>query len=818
MFKNYLKVAIRNLSKRKIYSLINIVGLATGMAICLMIVLFIKNELSYDRFEKNKDQIYRMVVDRKYPGRSTSYSLIPQSFAQTIKQEIPEVTEAVRIFNFLGNGSFQLKQGDKSFEEKHALLVDSNFFNVFDYPFVQGDPATALDKPNTMVLTQTAAKKYFGSAEQAIGQLLQPEGDDDTPPYEVTGVCRDWPENSHFYFEVLISTAGNPGFHFTNYVNFAAHTYLLLHDKASPQSVETKMPGIINKFAAGNIEQRFGVSVEQFQSAGNGYRYYLQPLSSIHLESHLEGELKPNGSLRAIYIFSLVALIILLIACVNFINLSTARSAERAKEVGIRKTFGSEKKMLIWQFLTESSLISLTGMALATGLVFLLLPLFNQISGKELELGSLVTPTAVAILLAFTILIGLVAGMYPAFILSGFRPIEVLRGKFKTGTHGLALRNGLVIFQFAISVILIICTVVVNTQMNYMTGSRLGFNKDQTIIIERTDLLGDNTGAFKNEIKKIAGVENISGASALPGQANFFGVSWQEKGSKEPMTGRGIIVDDQYLATLGLELTGGRFFSRDFPTDSLSVVLNERAVDEMGLKEAVGARLTTPEPFYNAPDGSSLTYTVIGVVRDFHYQSLHIPITPLVFTNGSRLNDVLFEAAVRVKGNRFQKTLEDIGNTWKKFVKDRPFQFEFLDKTIAAQYHAEARTQKLFTFFSTLAILIACIGLLGLAAYTTQQRVHEIGVRKVLGASAGNIVSMLSRDFLKLVTLSALIAFPIAWYAMHQWLQDFSYRIQIGWWMFVGAGAVAVFIALCTISFQAIRAALASPVKSLRTE
>ncbi|MGE5107755.1 MAG: ABC transporter permease [Sphingobacteriales bacterium] len=817
MIKNYFKVAVRNLLKRKVYSLINILGLATGMAICLLIVLFIKSELSFDKSHKNGNNIYRLVVDRKYPGRSTSYSNIPQSYAYAVKQEFPEVKEAVRIYDFLDDGNFQLKYEDKTFEEKKVLIVDSNFFRVFSAIFINGNGENALNKPNAVVMTETTAKKYFGSVDNAVEKILQPEGNNNKP-LEVTAVCKDWPENSHFTFDMLLTTAGNPNFNVINYVNFTAHTYLLLNENASPKALETKFPHVIEKYASGDIEKQFAMSFQQFQAAGNGYHYYLQPLTKIHLISHLEKELKPNGSLTAVYIFSIVAVFILLIACINFINLSTARSSERAKEVGIRKTFGSEKKSLIIQFLTESTLVSITGMLLAIGFAFLLLPLFNQLSGKDLELRSLFNISTILILFAFTLLTGLVAGLYPAFILSSFRPIQVLRGKFKTSTHGLALRNGLVVFQFAISVILIICTVVVNTQMKYMTSEKLGFNKEHTIIIERTDLLGDNTRAFKNEVRKISGVENLSGASALPGQENFFGVSWQEKGSKEPMTGRGMITDDQYQSTLGLQLKEGRFFSKDFPTDSLAVVLNEKAVTEMGLKTPVGASVTTPEEFYNGPNGIQYTYTVIGVVKDFHYQSLHQPITPLVFTNASKFKDVMFLTAVRVKGENFKSTVEAIEKKWNEFVKDRPFHYEFLDKTIAAQYKAEATTQKIFTFFSSLAIFIACIGLLGLTAYSTQQRIHEIGVRKVLGASVENITGMLSKDFMKLVAISVVIAFPVAWYAMHQWLQDFTYRINIAWWMFVGAGAVALLVALITISFQAIKAAVANPIKSLRTE
>lgn len=816
MIKNYLKIAFRNLMKRKIYSFINVTGLAIGMAVCLLIVLFIKSETGFDKFHEEGNNIYRLVVDRKYPGRSTAYSNIPQSYAQAVKQECPEVKEAVRIFNFLGGNGFQLKYEDRKFEEGGALFADSNFFRVFKADIISGSESFALNKLNSVVLTENAAIKYFGSVDKAVGKFLQPEGDNQ--PLEVTAVCSNWPESSHFDFEMLISTAGKEDFNNINFVNFAAHTYLLLHANSKPQAIESKMPAIIEKHATGDIERQFGVSYKKFQEAGNGYNYYLQPLKKIHLISHLESELKPNGSLTAVYIFSVVAIFILLIACVNFINLSTARSGERAKEVGIRKTFGSDKKSLVYQFLSESALLSLIAMLLSIGLAFLLLPMFNQISGKDLKLVGILQINSLLILVSITLITGLFAGMYPAFVLSSFRPIQVLRGKFKTGSYGSALRNGLVVFQFAISVILIICTIIVNLQMQYMTSEKLGFNKEHTIIIERTDLLADNTRAFKNELKQIAGVENVSGTSAMPGQENYFGVSWQERGSKEPMTGRGIITDDQYQAALELQLTQGRYFSKDFPTDSLAVILNENAVKEMGLKNPLGAQITSPDEFYNGPDGTQYIYTVIGVVKDFHYQSLHQPIAPLVFVNSSRFNDVMFLTAVKVKADNFKETVSNIEAKWKEFVKDRPFHYEFLDNTISAQYYAESITERIFTFFSSLAIFIACIGLLGLVAYTTQQRVQEIGIRKVLGASVGSITAMLSKHFINLVLMALVFAVPVAWWMMNKWLEDFTYRIKISWWVFALAGALALFIALITVCFMAIRAALANPIKSLRTE
>ena len=818
MIRNYFKIAWRNLLKRKSYAFINIFGLALGAAICLLIVLFIKSESSVDSWRNDADNVYRMVVKRQYPTRVSSYAIIPDSYAKTVKEELPEVDEVVRVFNFFNNGTFQIQYGDKKFEETEVYYADPTFFEIFKSKILYGTEGGALTKPNSIVLNETTAIKYFGDASQAVGKILLPEGNN-AQPIEVTAVYQDWPEQSHFNFNALLATAGNENFEQENYVGFSAYTYLKLNENASPEQVETAMPGIIKKFAGGNIERQFSMSIDKFMNAGNGYTYYLQPLKDIYLTSDLDNEFQANGNATTLYIFGLVAFFILFIACVNFINLSTARSSERAKEVGIRKTFGSERKGLISQFMAESFLISVFAMIVAVGIFAVIYPVFNDISGKDFSLKSLLNANAILLLISFTCISGLLAGIYPAFVLSSFKPIEVLRGKFKTGKKGRSLRSGLVIFQFAISVTLIICTLVVNRQMEYMTSERLGFNKEQTVIIERTDLLGENTRAFKNELRNIKGVTNVSGASALPGQQNYFGVSWAKfENRNEPITGRGIIADEEYGKTLGLELVEGRFFSKDFPTDSLAVVLNEKAVAELELEDPIGKRLLTSQEFLNAQDGSNYAYVIIGVVKDFHYQSLHEPITPLVFTSASKFNNIMGLTAVHVEGSSFDKALSGIETTWKKFIDDKPLTFQFLDQTIENQYQVERTSRKVFTFFSFITIFIACIGLLGLAAYTTRQRVHEIGVRKVLGASVGNIVSMLSKDFVKLVFVATLIAIPIAWYAMNQWLQSFTYRISSSWDLFVIAAVIALLTAFLTISFQAIKAAISNPIKSLRTE
>jgi putative ABC transport system permease protein len=819
MIKNYFKVAFRSLLKRKGYSFINILGLAVGMASCLLIVLFVQSELNYDLYQQKGDHIVRVALERKYPGRSTSYSIIPQSIGPAIQKEFPEVEACTRIFNFggAGNGNFFMRVGEKVFEEKNVLAVDSNFFSVFTGSFLYGNPAIALQHPNSVVVSESTATKMFGSAEAALGKEFLTDAAEDNH-FMITGVVKDWPDNSHFTFNVLLSDNSFPFIRDDNYINFAAHTYLLLRPGANAKALEAKFPIIIDRYVSGEIARNFGQSFKDFEASGNGYRYYIQPLRRIHLSSDLEAELGVNGSMTSVYIFTVIAIFILFLACINFINLSTARSAERAKEVGIRKTFGSGKSALMGQFIAESILISFLSLLIAFGLIWMLLPLFNKLADKDLGIAYFFTPLRLLFLLCFSILVGVIAGLYPAFVLSSFKPITVLKGRFKSNKYGLALRNGLVVFQFAISVILIISAIIVSQQMNYMLSGALGFKKDHIITVERTDLLDRQHEAFKTELQKIQGVESVSGASSMPGAEGFFGVTFQPLHTTESLTGRGVIVDEDFAKTLHLHLKEGRFFSPAFSTDSLSLVLNETAVKELGLKDPIGTKLTTPDNNFNAPGGSVYEYTVVGVLKDFHFQSLHQKITPLVMINSAKFHYQDPVMAVRIDGNKFNQVINRLEGLWKKFISTKPFHFSFLDQTLANQYRREQTTQKIFTTFSGLAIFIACFGLLGLVAYTTQQRNREISIRKVLGASPGNIITILSKDFLKLVAIGSVVGFPIAWWAMYHWLQNFAFRIDMDWWIFLLAGTLAVFIALLTVSFQSVRAALSNPIRNLRAE
>ncbi|HLK29367.1 MAG TPA: ABC transporter permease [Puia sp.] len=822
MFKNYFKIIIRNLLKRKAFTFINLFGLATGMAICLLLVLYIQNELGYDDFHERGDRIYRLALERKYPGRSAFRGGIPQSIGQAVKKEFPEVLESTRVMTLRNDNQEAIKVmvGDQSFAEKEAVMVDSNFFRVFTGKFLRGNANTALEKPNTVVLTETTAKRYFGSIDNAMGKEIKLGFSD---KYMVSGVCMDWPEKSHFGFSFLTTTSGINYLNEPEYVYFGPYTYLLLNKNVSAAALEAKLPQIVDKYVAGKIAGLFGEPYDKFVAEGNGYRYFLQPIKKIHLNSSLEDELRPTVSMRIIVLFGAIAAFILFLACVNFINLSTALSVERAREVGIRKTFGSRRKELIGQFLSESILFSFASLLIALLLVYLLVPLLNKVAGTALSFAYFLTPMKILLLIVFSILIGVVAGLYPAFVLSSFDPIMVLKGRFKSSRRGVVLRNSLVVFQFSISVILIICTIVVNKQMQYVLGDQLGFKKDHIISVDRVWQLndgkpGDNRHAFVDEISKIAGVENITACNGLPGEdESAGGATWVALDNNASRTDRIMEVDGNFFKLLGLELKDGRTFSKEYTTDSVGVVLNEEAVKDFGLQHPIGARLISKEPFLDSRDGKEHNiFTVIGVVKDFHFQSLHKKIAPVVIINSNKFG--WGTVGVSIKSDHFKTALEAIQKTWSGFGSKNDFHFSFLDQNIAALYKAEESQQKIFTIFSMLAILIACIGLFGLATYSTLQRTKEIGIRKVLGAGTDNIVFILSKDFLRLVIIASLVAFPISWWAMDSWLRNFAYRTNMSWWIFFTAGLMAAIIAFATISFQTIKAAMANPVKSLRSE
>jgi putative ABC transport system permease protein len=812
MLRNYLKIALRNLAKHRTNTAINIAGLAIGMACCLLIVLYVSDELSYDRHWANGDRIYRMALERNYPGRSTKYAIIPPSYAQSVKKEIPEIEQTTRVFDFGGNNNPTLFKIDgRTVEERGVLGVDSTFFQVFQMSLLRGRASQALTRPNTVVLTERTARRLFGTANP-IGKVLEIiQG----PKLEVTGICADPIRNAHFTFNFLVSTRGQQEER-PNHISFAAHTYLLLRPNTTPETVQAKLPAVVEKYAAGEVERNFGVSYKEYVKAGNGYFYFLQPLRSIHLDSHLEAEYQPNGSRSLVSIFSVIAAFVLLIACINFMNLATARSSERAREVGIRKSLGSTTGQLAIQFLTESVLLSLFSLVVAILIVAVVLTPFNNLAGKPLTLWSIVQWETLPLLVGGALFVGLLAGSYPAGVLSKFEPIKVLKGKFSATRQGHWLRNGLVVFQFAVSVLLIVSTIVVFSQLNFIQQKELGFTKESVVKLKGAFFLDKNTEAFKQEVSQLAGVAGVGGTSSAPGDEGFFGITFRKNGDTETVTGRGCVVDENYLQTLQMDMMAGRPFRRS-GNDSLSVILNEEAVRQMGLTNPIGKQLTSPDNFAQQ-GGPPVTYTVVGVVRNFHFGSLHQRISPLFVLNDRVFRRINNELVIRIKADEPTAIVSQIERVWKRYLPDQPFHFSFLDTDWSALYQSEQVAQRIFGLFAMLAIFIACMGLLGLAMYVIRLRTKEIGIRKVLGASVPGLVALLSKDFLVLVLVAILIASPIAWYAMSQWLSDFAYRIDMPWWAFGLAGLLAVGIALLTVSFQSIKAALMNPVKSLRSE
>ncbi len=807
MFKNYLKIAIRSLLKNKIYTAINMLGLTVGLACCVLILLHVQDELSYDEFHPNKEQLYRVALERIYPDYTSFYAVIPSGFSEVFARELPEVNEATRLLGF-PNFTNVVEYEEKVFEENYVFFADSNFFEVFDYELLQGDPDNMLANPNTVILTQSTAQKYFGR-ENPIGKTLQ-MNDNDT---EVVGVMQDLPENSHMKFDFL-SSSTNLGFlQQPNYISFSSYTYLELNPGTDPAQVEAKIPALVEQYASGQIERDLGISYQEYTAAGNGYDYFLQPVPDIHLHSNLQSEIKPNSDIIYVYIFISIAVLILVIACINFVNLATARSAERAREVGVRKVMGSERSQLIRQFLTESVFISFCSMVMAVALIQLILPYFNNLAHKELSLLLFGNGMIGPLLLAFSLLVGILAGLYPALYISSMKPVEVMKGKFQSNARGQWLRSGLVVFQFAISIILISGTLVVHNQMDYIQNKRLGFEKENVLVINNINNL-EQPEVLKQELLNLSGIRNVGGTGTMPGD-NFFGIQFQKPGNSEVMTGKGMTVDDRFIETMDITLLEGRSFSEDY-NDSLNVILNEAAVRAFGLEDPVGSRLINRNQVNNEQVTS--VFTVIGVAENFNFESLRTEITPLAILSSESALGFENYLTVRLSTNAVNETINRAGQIWESLAPGRPFSYSFLDNDLQQLYDAEMTSARIFSSFALLAIIIACVGLFGLAAYTAYQRTKEIGVRKVLGASISGIVLLLSRDFARLVGIAFLIAAPVAWLIMQNWLQNFAFRIDLGIITFVYAGLIALFVAMLTVSYQAVTAAMANPVESLKSE
>ncbi len=807
MFKNYLKTAVRNLSKNKFYTSINIIGLAAGLATCLLIFLYVADELSYDKYNINRDRIYRVNNEIKFNGNYINLAQAPALMGSAMMREMPQVEQYTRMSWY---GNFLVKKGAENIQERRVGYADSTLFDVFTLPAISGDAKTALKDYHSLVINETIAKKYFNSTD-VVGKTMLIN---DTANYKIMAVIKDIPKQSHFNFDFFIPMMENRGSNEDNWLSENYTTYILLRKNTDVKKAEAQLNPLMDKHIGPQLQSMVNMSLSDFKKSGGYIHADFTPLTAIHLHSNKTAELDANGNAEYVYIFSGIALMILLIACVNFMNLSTARSSNRAKEVGVRKVLGSLRKNLIQQFLTESFLISFIALALAILIAWLLLPYFNQLAGKDIQSATLVQPYMLLSLIVLVLIVGLLAGSYPAFFLSSFQPIDVLKGKLAGGFKRSWMRNSLVVFQFVISIVLIFGTIVIYNQLDYIHNKDVGFNRNQVITIDHTNVLGEQAESFKNEIRQISGVQIATESGYLPVNYTRNSNTYFTSPTLNPSTGINLqswTVDENYIPTLGLKIEKGRNFSQQFPTDSTAVIINEAAAKFLATKDLLNKRFYS---LNSAQTQSQISFHIIGVIKNFNFSSLRDVVSPLALFLGKDNGGI----SVRINSADLPHVIAQIKNKWKAMAPSQPFDYSFMDEDFNQLYTAEQRTGQIFITFAVLAILIACLGLFALVTYAAEQRVREIGVRKVLGASVSNIAGMISKDFLKLIIISAVIAFPLSWWAMNKWLQDFAYRISISWWVFGLAGIITLLIAMATISFQAIKAAIANPVKSLRTE
>ncbi|HYJ65288.1 MAG TPA: ABC transporter permease [Parafilimonas sp.] len=801
MYKNYFKTAWRNIRKNRLFSFINILGLSIGIATCFIIMLYVQDELSYDRFNEKADRIYRIAFKANIDGGKILEGNVMPPVAAALKNDYPEVEEATRL-NL--NGDTKITYNNKTFKESRLAIVDSNFFSVFSLPFIEGNSKTALIDPHNIVLTKDMAHKYFNT-EEPIGKLLKI----DNESFKITGVIDNIPSNCHFHFDFFVPLSDLPYARDPSWLSSGMFTYIVLKKGYDYKKLEAKFPGMVEKYMGPQIQQQMGLSLAQFRTKGNELGFILQPLTSIHLYSNTNFELEPGGNASYVYIFGVIAIFMLAVACINFINLSTASASKRAKEVGVRKVAGSGKLQLISQFLSESILITLFALIISLVLIQVVLPAFNNISGKHLSLN--IKPLLAFIGLGLSV--GVIAGIYPAFYLSSFKPIAVLKGKLTSNNKSFGLRSSLVVFQFFISVGLIISTIVVYQQMKFIQNKKLGYDKEQLLTLPNSYVLGKNEQVYKQQMLKDPRIVSATVSFYKPaGPTNGNNTLVYPEGHDNEITKTVCYhIDEQYVPTFGMQMAAGRNFSPAFPTDSLAMIINETAAKAFGwnTNTAIGKTIVG----VNSDRGKNVPYHVVGVVKDFNFKSLHEPITPLLMTLEPE-GGVIF----KIKTTDVAGLLATMKKQWDAFKTDEPFTYSFIDDLYNKTYSTEQKTGTILNIFSVLTIFVACLGLFGLVTYTAEQRTKEIGIRKVLGASVSQLTKMLSKEFIRLVLIASLIAFPVAWWAMNKWLQSFAYRININWWVFAIAGAAALLIALITISFQSIKAAIANPVRSLRTE
>jgi putative ABC transport system permease protein len=811
MIKNYFKIAWRNMMKYKFISFINLFGLTVGLTCCLLITTYIINELSYDKYNKNGENTYR--VTRSFNNAegvvSLNLSTVSPPFGFYFPTDFPEITKMTRL---LDNGTTPIKYKDKLINEPDVYFADENLFDVFTLDVLKGDPKTALRDPFSVMLSEETARKYFGN-EDPMNKVLRANNQFDI---KVAGIYKGFPANSHLHPGILVSfnTLNDPRIYGaesmrTNWSNNSFFTFLLLPDHFEPKKLIAWFPAFVDRHI--DHKDYNGDLPSKYTKLG------LQKLTDIHLYSHTDYEAEPNGDISRVYIFSIIALFILLIACINYMNLSTARSALRAREIGIRKVIGARKKELIFQFLSESVLVSWAAIIISFIFLYFSLPWLNNISKQELSISILLRWQILVPIFLTPFIVGILSGLYPALFMSSFQPVKTLKGLFKVGSGNISFRKVLVVAQFSISIILIITTIIVFQQLRYMQQTSLGYDKEHIITIPYNNFLNTPYEAFRNDLLQNSDIKNVARSSRIPtGRLlDAMGASANIGDSLRPITAniKYVASDYDFIPTYGVHVVAGRNFSRAYGTDTSNFVLNESAVSAIGWKsplEAIGKDFK-----YGSMKGK-----VIAVVGDFHFESLRQKIVPLVLINPATTSDQSFfnSLSLKVSGNNVAGTLAIVEKIWRKYLPELPFQYTFLDENFANLYESEQRQGTIFTVFACIAIFIACLGLFGLSAFAIMQRVKEIGVRRVLGAKVNSIVALLSKDFLKLVLIASVIAFPVAWFAMTHWLQDFAYRTNIHWWVFILSAVLALIVALGTVSFHAIKAAVANPVTSLRSE
>jgi len=807
MFTNYFKVAFRNLIKHKGFASINILGLSIGLASAMLILFYVMDELSYDDHHKKAEQIYRISLKGRVAGQDLNIALSSVPLSEALVNDYPEVLNAVKL---TFNDGIILKYKDLSFVEDRVMYADSSYAGIFTVGFIDGDPNNFMNRPNTIAITKSAAKKYFGS-ENPLGKMIE-FGDEQTL-FEVTHLVKDLPHNSHFHYDFIVpflnSRLSLPAFDM--WITNNNYTYVLLQENFNPENLEAKFPEMIKKYVGPEFESILGTSFSEFEKSDSKWGYHLTPIKDIHLHSNLDYEIESNGSIKTVYIFSVIAIFLIVIAGINFMNLSTAPSANRSKEVGIRKVVGSKKKQLIAQFFIESVLITFISLVIAILFVELALPYFNQFTNKSLSVNYFANPEILVGLVILGIVVGFFSGSYPAFYLSSFRPIKVLKGSLNAGAKNSLFRNILVVFQFVITIVLFIATLVVYNQLNYINKKDVGFEKDGLVVIKRSLSLGNSANVFKEDILKKPEILNASYVTTLPGQDYGNTVFVPEGlGVDEGRSLWFCAADFDFVETIGLNIEQGRYFSSDFASDSSAVVVNSAVLSTMGYgHKTINKKLTLVQG-----NNNNIDFNIIGVTN-FNFESLHHNLRPLVILLDDRVAGNLL---VRVDKDNISQSINFLKNEWEKYAPNQPFVYSFLSNDLEMKYRNENKTGAIFTLFSILAIVIALLGLLGLASFMAEQRIKEIGIRKVMGASVTKIIALLSKEIVFLIIISTLIAWPVAYYLMNKWLQDFAFKINLRLEVFILASVISFLLAMFTVGYRAYSAATVNPADSLRDE